>query len=84
MSYFGAEYKTPFADVFYYKYLKFYEDGSLVTIYTSMVPSKFVPKFINHQANIFAMVEENMKPEKAKFVKGKKNKDKSQANMLSS
>ena len=64
----------PSFDVFYYKYLKFYEDGSMVFVYTSQPPAKFVPKFITHQDNLFALMESV--PEKTKFVKGKK-KDKS-------
>ena len=69
----------PSFDVFYYKYLKFYDDGSMVFVYTSMPPAKFVPKFLAHQDNLFALME--AMPEKTKFVKGKK-KDKSKGAML--
>ena len=68
-------------DVFYYKYLKFFDDGSMVFVYTPQPPAKFVPKFIAHQDNLFALVDSVQ--EKTKFIKGSKKKDKqSKASML--
>ena len=46
----------------------------MVFVYTSLPPAKFVPKFLTHQDNLFALSEAI--PEKTKFVKGKKNKTK--------
>ena len=48
----------PLHDVYSFKYIKFYPDGSMVSVYTTMPPIKFVPKFIQHQNNLFEIVNE--------------------------
>ena len=48
----------PLHDVYTFKYIKFYPDGSMVSVYTTMPPIKFVPKFIQHQNNLFEIVNE--------------------------
>lgn len=39
-----SEYR-PCHDVFSYKYLRFFEDGTVMWVYTWVPPSKFMPKF---------------------------------------
>ena len=40
------EYGTrPSFDVISYKYLRFYRNGTMVSVYTSMAPEKFIPRF---------------------------------------
>lgn len=39
----------PQFDVVTYKYLRFYRNGTMVSIYTSVAPEKFIPKFYEKQ-----------------------------------
>mmetsp|Transcript_3346 Transcript_3346/g.5583 ORF Transcript_3346/g.5583 Transcript_3346/m.5583 type:complete len:145 (+) Transcript_3346:527-961(+) len=50
-----SEYR-PCHDVITYKYLRFFEDGTYMQVYTTMAPKKFIPKFNPYSLNVYDMI----------------------------
>ena len=42
----------PSFDVYSYKYVRFFRNGTMVSVYTTMTPKKFIPKFFEQQLTL--------------------------------
>ena len=70
--------RRPSFDVITYKYLRFYRNGTMVSVYTSWAPERFVPKFYEQQLSFEQLMntdfdEDNDMGQKYKYKSKKKN-----------
>ena len=63
-----SEFHRPVYDVFSYKYLRFYPDGTLLQVYSTKTPARFIPKFAVKKAQLSDLISDGFKLEQCRYV----------------